>query len=126
MAANRRIEIIVDKTKAVEVAVLDPIHQSIEEPSDTPPPAPIAEKQDWMPPDERDSGDLIREADTTNSGNHESNPIIDSLPTQETAQKPRGTQDSTSQAAPAKVNTEEQQKQHEWDHKEFGVWREDR
>jgi len=126
MAANRRIEIIVDKTKAIEVAVLDPIHQSIEEPSNTPPPAPIAEKQDWTPPDERDSGDLIREADTANSGSHEPNPIIDSLPTQEAAQKPRGTQDSTSQAAPAKVTTEEQQKQHEWDHKEFGVWREDR
>ncbi|MBA4074081.1 MAG: hypothetical protein C0508_03505 [Cyanobacteria bacterium PR.023] len=126
MAANRRIEIIVDKTKAIEVAVLDPIHQSIEEPSNSLPTAPIAEKQDWTPPDVRDSGDLIREADTANAGSHESNPIIDSLPTQESAQKPRGTQDSTSQAAPAKVTTEEQQKQHEWDHKEFGVWREDR
>jgi outer membrane protein OmpA-like peptidoglycan-associated protein len=123
MAANRRIEIIVDKTKAIEVAVLDPIHQTIDDQK----PAPIAEKMDWTPPDERDSGDLIREADTANGGaTHEPNPIIDSLPTQESAQKPRGSQDSTSQAAPAKATTEEQKRAHEWDHKEFGVWREDR
>ena len=121
MAANRRIEIVVDKTKAVEVAVLSPIHESIDDAKA----APIAEKRDWVPADEKDVGDLIREPEMADN-HHEPNPIIDSLPTQEGAQKPRGTQDSTSQAAPAKTTTAEQEKQREWEHKEFGLWREDR
>lgn len=127
MAANRRIEIIVDKTKAIEVADIGPIHESIEDPENAATMAPIAEKQDWAPVDQKDSGDLIREPEITNSGSiHEPNPILDSLPTQEVAQKPRGSQDSTSQAPAAKVDTEKLKREHEWDHKEFGVWREDR
>lgn len=127
MAANRRIEIIVDKTKAIEVADINPIHESIEDPENASPMAPVAEKQDWAPADQKDSGDLIREPEMTNSDSiHEPNPILDSLPTQEVAQKPRGSQDSTSQAPAAKPTTAEQQREHEWEHKEFGVWREDR
>lgn len=121
MAVNRRIEIIVDKTKAIEVAVLDPIHESIGDPQM----APVAEKQDWAPADEKDSGDLIRDPEMAQTP-HESNPIIDALPTQEGAQKPRGTQDSTSQAPPPKANVAELDRQREWEHKEFGLWREDR
>lgn len=126
MAANRRVEIVVDKTKAIEVADIGPIHESIEDPQAAPLP-PVAEKQDWTPPDQRDSGDLIREPEIAKPGSiQEPNPIIDSLPTQETVQKPRGTQDSTSQAPEAKTTTAEQQREHEWEHREFGVWREDR
>ena len=127
MAANRRMEIIVDKTKAIEVADIGPIHESMEDPDNAAPVAPVAEKQEWVPADQGDSGDLIREPEMTNSGSiREPNPILDSLPTQEVAQKPRGTQDSTSQAPAAKVDTEKLKREHEWEHKEFGVWREDR
>ncbi len=127
MAANRRVEIVVDKTKAIEVGNIGPIHESIEDPLNTRTLAPVAEKQDWKPADQKDSGDLIREPEIANPGSiQEPNPILDSLPTQETVQKPRGTQDSTSQAPEAKATTAEQQREHEWEHKEFGVWREDR
>lgn len=110
MAVNRRVEIHVDKTKALEVPV---VVQNFEDNNEE---APANSQQpDTMAQNNR------------NSEFGDASMILNQLPRLEDVKVHGGrTMDATSEAekAPEQI-TPEKVREHEWEHKEFGLWRDD-
>jgi len=111
MAINRRVEIHVDKTKAVEVPVLMPDSEgSNEEPQ--------------APPQESETV-ANRQNNNENSEFGDDSLILNQLPRLEDVRAHSGrTTDATSEVEkPPEQITPEKIRANEWEHKEFGLWR---
>lgn len=109
MAINRRVEIHVDKTKGVEVPVVvpDPENNNEEAPANQQQPETMAQNNN------------------ENSEFGDASIILNQLPRLEDVKVHGGrTMDATSEAEkPPEQLTPEKIREHEWEQKEFGLWR---